>query len=115
MTLDQVLLTALVVATVAGVVITLFRHRTQATWRNRDLLRDFIRRWAGEIAVPTEVDAIRFEEEHLQSGIDLRLLVEKDAYFASAYKLAPGRIRRQSYQTSGAKAKDSGLRKTPKL
>jgi hypothetical protein len=43
--------------------------------------------------VPTEVDAIRFQEDHVQSGIDLRLLVEKDAYFASAYKLTPRRIR----------------------
>jgi len=92
LTLDQALLTALVVATIVGVVITLFRHRTQARWRERDLLRDFVRRWAGEIAVPTEVDAIRFEEERLRFGIDLRLPVEKDAHFASAYKLTPKRI-----------------------
>jgi len=93
LTLDQALLTALVVATISGVVITLFRHRTQAKWRQRDLLRDFIRRWVGEIAVPTEVDAIQFEEKHLRRGIDLRLPVEKDAPFASAYKLAPKRVR----------------------
>lgn len=92
MTLDQALLTALVVATIAGVVITLFRHRARARWRQRDLLRDFIRRWAGEVSVPTEVDAVRFEEDHQRLGIDLRLSVEKDAHFVSAYKLAPKKV-----------------------
>lgn len=97
MTLDQALLTALVVATIAGVVITLFRHQTQARWRESDLLRDFIRGWAGEVAAPTEVDAIRFEEDHQRFGTDLRLPVEKDSHFASAYKLAPKRVR-QHYE-----------------
>lgn len=93
MTLDQALLTALVVATIAGVVITLSRHQVQAKWRQRDLLRDFIRRWAGEVAVPTEIDSVRFEEDRKRFGIDLRLPVEKDAHFASAYKLAPKKVR----------------------
>ena len=93
MTLDQVLLAALAVATIAGVVITLSRHQMQARWRQRDLLRDFIRQWAGEIAVPTESDAVRFEEDHKRFSTDLRLSVEKDTHFASAYKLAPKKVR----------------------
>lgn len=93
MTLDQALLAALVVATIAGVAITLFRHQVQARWRQRDLLRDFIRRWASEVVVPTTVDAVRFEEDHQRFGIDLGLLVEKDAHFDSAYKIAPKKVR----------------------
>jgi hypothetical protein len=93
LTLDQVLLAALVVATIAGVVITLSRHQVQAKWRQRDLLRDFISRWAGEVAVPTEVDSVRFEGDRKRFGIDLRLPVEKEAHFTSAYKLAPKKLR----------------------
>jgi hypothetical protein len=93
MTLDQVLLTALVVATVVGVIIALLRHRRQAGWRKRDLLREFIQRWAAQVGVPGEVDAVRFEEEHLRFGIDLRLAIEKDAHYVTALKLTPKRTR----------------------
>jgi len=89
MTLDQVLLTGLVLATVAGVVISVLHYRTQAKWRQKDLLREFISKWATEAAVPTEVDAIRFDEE------DLRLRAEKDSLFLLAFKLLPKRVQLQ--------------------
>lgn len=95
MTLDQVLLSGLLSAAIAGVIIALFRHRMHARWRRKDLLREFITRWGGEVGVPTEVDAVRFEEEHLRFGIDLRLPAEKEAYFAPAFKLAPKSVRQQ--------------------
>ena len=88
MTLDQSLLTGLVVATVAGVVIALLVHRTQVKWRQRDLLRDFIGTWAGQVGLPTEVDAVRFEE-------DLPLQVEQDACFPLAFKLVSKGLQRQ--------------------
>lgn len=89
MTLDQALLSGLVVVTAVSVIIALLVHRTQAKWRQRDLLRELIGRWAEEVAVPTEVDAIGFDEKHL------RLPIEKDAAFTSAFKLAPKRIQGQ--------------------
>jgi len=88
MTLDQALLTGLVVATVAGVIITLLVHRARTKWRQRDLLRDFIGTWAGQVGLPTEVDAIRFEE-------DSPLQAEQDAYFALAFKLTSKKLQRQ--------------------
>jgi len=87
-TLDQALLTGLVVATVAGVVIALLVHRTQAKWRQRDLLRDFIGTWAGQVGLPTEVDALRFEE-------DFPLQVEQDARFPLTFKLVSKGLQRQ--------------------
>lgn len=89
MTLDQALLIGLITATTAGVVFALYRHRIHARWRRKDLLRDFISRWAAEIAVPTEADALRFAEDHLRFRLGLRLSVEKDAHFTLAFRLAP--------------------------
>lgn len=89
MTLDQWLLSGLVLATVIAVVISLLEYRTQARWRQRDLLKEFIGRWAGEVGIPLEVDALRFEERHLQ------LPIEEDPRFALAFKLAPKRLRCQ--------------------
>ena len=89
MTLDQTLLTGLVVATVAGVIITLLVHRTQAKWRQRDLLGDFIVTWAEQVATPAERDAVYLE------GKGLRLPVEQDAYFSLALKIVPKGLRRQ--------------------
>ena len=95
MTLDQTLLTGLVIAAVAGVAATWLVHRTQAKWRQKDLLRDFIGRWVSEVVVPTEIDAIRFEEEHLSYGTPLRPYAERDSYFIPTWKLISKRIRQQ--------------------
>lgn len=89
MTLDQALLTGLVAATVAGLAITWLVYQTHKKWRQRDLLRDFIGTWAEQVAVPNEVDAVRFEDK------GLRLQVEQDAYFPLAFKLAPKGLQRQ--------------------
>lgn len=89
MTLDQILLTLLVVATIAGAIVALYVHRAQARSRQRDLLRDFIKRLAAEIIVPTEVDAVRSNEE------DLRLRIEQDVHFSLAFKSIPTKVRRQ--------------------
>lgn len=89
MTLDQSLLAGLFAATVAGVVIALLVHRTQVKWRRRDQLRDFIGTWAGQVALPTEVDAVRFEDK------GLRLAVEQDARFRLAFKLVSKGLQRE--------------------
>ena len=89
MTLDQALLTGLVAATVVGLAITWLVHRTQAKWRQRDLLRESIGAWAEQVAIPTEVQAVRFERN------ELRLQVENDARFPLAFKLAPKGLQRQ--------------------
>lgn len=89
MTLDQALLTGLVTATVVGLAITWLVHRTQAKWRQRDLLRRFIGSWAEEVVVPSEVDAVRFDDE----GQGLK--IEKDPRFPLAFKLVPKRLQRQ--------------------
>jgi len=89
MTLDQILLTLLVVATIAGAIVALYVYRAQARSRHRDLLRDFIKRWAAEIIVPTEIDAVRSNEE------DLRLRIEQDVHFPLAFKSVPTKVRRQ--------------------
>jgi hypothetical protein len=94
-TLDQALLTGLVIATVAAVAATWLVHRTQAKWRQKDLLRDFIRTWVAEVVVPTEMDAVRFKEDHLSYGIPLRPQVERDSYFTPTWKLVSKRIRHQ--------------------
>jgi len=89
MTLDQSLLTGLVVATVAGAIIAWLVHRTQAKWRQTDLLRELISKWASQVNVPNEVSAIQYDEH------DLRLPIEKEAHFISAFKLSPKKVRRQ--------------------
>lgn len=89
MTLDQALLTGLVAATVVGLAITWLVHRTQAKWRQRDLLKQFIGSWAEQVAVPTEVDAVRFEDE--SQGLE----IEKDPRFPLAFKLVPKGLQHQ--------------------
>jgi hypothetical protein len=83
MTLDQILLTGLVAATVASLVIAWLVHRTRAKWRQRDLLREFIGAWSGQVVIPTERDALFPKDE------SLRLPVEQEAHFPLAFKLAP--------------------------
>jgi hypothetical protein len=88
-TLDQALLTGLVVATIVGLVITWLVHRTQAKWRQRDLLRDFFGAWAGQVVIPTERDALYIKDK------GLRLPVEREAHFPLAFKLAPRGLQHQ--------------------
>lgn len=88
MTLDQILLILLVAATVGGVSAAWLIHRTQAKWRQKDLLRELLRRWSSEVTVPTELDSMRFDA-------DFRPLVEKDECFGLAFKLVSQRARHQ--------------------
>lgn len=86
MTLDQALLIGLVSATVAGLVITWLVHRTRAKWRQRDLLREFIGKWAEQVTVPTEVEAVRLEFS------ERRLPLEHDGRFPLAFKVASRKL-----------------------
>ena len=85
MTLDQALLIGVVGVTSLGVVIAYLGHLRGKRWRSRDLLRGFILQWAGEIAIPSELEAGRW--------IAVAERAEADPKYSSAWRLLPRRLK----------------------
>lgn len=85
MTLDQALLIGVVGVTSLGVVIAYLGHLRGMRWRSRDLLRGFILQWAGEIAIPGELETGRW------TAVAER--AEADPKYSSAWQLLPRRLK----------------------